>query len=341
MDDDYCGRIEFLASTRTPLHRTIIIAESASAPNNDTRGHLERRLENPFASPASLPSNFPKLPEPCARPMQNYPPRSSRAAMVAGDLNTNHDQSQQHSTYGQPKAGSMSSTAESAMMTPMSSIDLEKAGLAKEQEAKRSSRESKRSKRSRSSKDPEKAVGGGRHDSHHPNNPTSITDDEDDDEFDEGRCVQEEKAVKILLFMSCPCVILSAMNTAWACIALVITALAQPIRLCSRRPSFGQQLAGLLGPTLNLQLRCIYTPLPPHANEDGSYHTFMLVAVHILSPFLSFVMMFAAWTLAVYWLCSGVVGDPAGQDKRDDGKETVLGLRNWWETWLIRSIKDE
>ena len=67
----------------------------------------------------------------------------------------------------------------------------------------------------------------------------------------------------------------------------------------------------------------------------------MLFIVHMLSPFLSFVVMFAAWTLAVYWLSSAVVGDPAGQDKRDDGKETVMGLRNWWERWLLRSVKEE
>lgn len=153
--------------------------------------------------------------------------------------------------------------------------------------------------------------------------------------------MQEEKAVKILLFLSGPCVLLSAINTVWACIAVVITLLSQPIRLCAKRPTVGQQLAGLLGPTLNLQLRCIYTPLPPYANEDGSYDSFMLFAGHILSPFLSFIMMFAAWTLAVYWITSACVGDPAGQDKRDDGKDTVLGLTKWWEKWLMRSVKHE
>lgn len=169
---------------------------------------------------------------------------------------------------------------------------------------------------------------------------TSMTyeEDEDDEDLTEGKRKQEEKAVKILFFMAGPCVLLSAINTLWALIALFITALTQPIRLCARRPTFSQQLAGLLGPTLNLQLRCIYTPLMPHANEDGSYHSGMLFVVHLLSPFLSLAIMFASWVLAIYWLCSGVVGDPAGQDKRDDGKETVLGLRNWWERWLMKGV---
>lgn len=179
---------------------------------------------------------------------------------------------------------------------------------------------------------------GSRHSHQHVRRTVELDDDEED-EVDQGRATQEQKAVKILFFLSGPCVLLSSVNAIWAIIALFITTLSQPIRICAKRPSFGQQLAGLLGPTLNLQLRSIYTPLPPHANEDLSYHNGMLLVVHLLSPFVSFAIIFAAWVLAVYWLCSGMVGDPAGQDKRDDGKETVLGLRNFWERWLMRSVK--
>ena len=268
-----------------------------------------------------------------------------RSAAVSGGANTRHDRLAHHAANGSHKPGSMSSTTgDSTIMTPMSSIELEKASIAKEQEPKRSSRESHRSKGSKGSRDPEKATHSSRNNSQpssHHGVSSAVAYMEDDDEPDEGQRMQEENAVRILLFLSMPCVVLSSLNTAWACIALVVTALSQPIRLIARRPTFGQQLAGLLGPTLNLQLRCIYTPLPPYANEDASYHTFMLAAVHILSPFLSFVVMFAAWTLAVYWVSSAMVGDPAGQDKRDDGKESVLGLRRWWERWLMRSVKDE
>lgn len=224
-------------------------------------------------------------------------------------------------------------------MTPTSSIDLEKAKSSKEEPPKRISRESKRSGASR---DPEKAVHhGSRHGSHQSTRAVEKKVVLEDDEEELATALQEQKAVKIILFMSGPCVILSSVNTVWAIIALFITTLSQTIRICARRPTFGQQLAGLLGPTLNLQLRGIYTPLPPHANEDGSYHNGMLLAVHLLSPFLSFAVMFAAWVLAIYWLASGMVGDPAGQDKRDDGKETVLKLRSFWEKWLMGSMKEE
>merc|ERR1712070_74782 len=108
---------------------------------------------------------------------------------------------------------------------------------------------------------------------------------------DDGRRTQEKKAVQILAYLAGPCVVLSFLNCFWAIISIILTLFTQPVRLCARRPSFGQQLGGLLGPALNLQLKSIYTPLKPHANEDMSYHSFALVMVHILSPFLGCVLV--------------------------------------------------
>ena len=306
--------------------------------------HLDKQVTNvddPFATPARVDS-FPATPQPCAFPYHDE--NATRHAIASRDAAPGHhrQQSSVHKTY---KPGSVSSAGDSSIMTPGTSVDLEKAGLKREaRKPKRSSRGSSGSKQHSNNRCEEKVMPGSPDHLAHSSDRgagTRQTYEEDDDEVDEGRQAQEQHVLKILFFLSGPCVLLSALNTAWACIALVVTALSQPIRICAKRPTFGQQLAGLLGPTLNLQLRSIYTPLPPHANEDSSYHTMMLVMIHMLSPFLSFVVMFASWTLAVYWLSSTIVGDPAGQDKRDDGKETVLGLRNWWERWLMRCIKEE
>ena len=276
-------------------------------------------LQDPFASPASQAIQTPK---PCAQ--APYDPRSAQRA--ARYDNTDYDSRRSQAYY---KPSSFSSEG-SGMMTPISSMDLEKSSTAQETASRRQH-------------DPEKAVYPARHHSRPTNDMSdnvSVSYSEDDGD-DNGRKLQEEKAINILFYLSGPCVILSGMNTIWTFIALVITLLSQPVRICAKRPSFGQQLSGLLGPALNLQLRRIYTPLPPYANEDGSYNAWMLVMVHLSSPFLGLGVMFSAWVLAVYWLSSAVVGDPAGLDKRDDGRETVLGLRNWWERYLMRSVKDE
>ncbi|KAK3072409.1 hypothetical protein LTR53_006862 [Teratosphaeriaceae sp. CCFEE 6253] len=292
-------------------------ADLASPRRNEAGQH---EPQDPFATPASQAI---QAPAPCAH--LPYSPRSAQRAAYSDPRDIAYDRT----PTAYYKSSSFSSQG-SGLMTPVSSMDLEKSSTTQESPP-------------RHQRDPEKAIHPTRHHPRQTNNMgdnISMSYSEDDGDAD-GRRLQEDKAINILLFLSGPCAVLSTLNTVWTCIALLITLLSQPVRLCARRPSFGQQLSGLLGPALNLQLRRIYTPLPPHANEDGSYHAGTLVAVHLLSPFLSLGMMFLAWVLAVYWVSSAVVGDPAGLDKRDDGRETVLGLRKWWESYLMRSVREQ
>lgn len=319
------------------------------APRQYDQGLSDGLASNPFATPTLNPTDLPTPPEPVAqissRP-QSQTPHQSETAISPFVLNGRpHHEKAPHSY----KSASMSSTGDSSMMTGISSIDLEKDSLGKEEIQKKQKGTSRdrqiREHRSkdRQGRDPEKAAHSrspGSHNRDSRGNANRVAYLEDDD-ADEARQLQEEKAVKILLYLSGPCVILSFLNAVWTFVSLAITSLAQPVRLCARRPNFGQQLGGLLGPALNLQLKRIYTPLPPHADEDTSYRTGMLLAVQLLSPFLSLGMMIAAWVVAVFWVSSVVVGDPAGTDKRDDGRETVMALRNWWENWLARSMREE
>lgn len=295
-------------------------------------------LVDPFASPASHGVDTPKYPEPCAQ----LPPRTSDRVTSDETLATSEAQSAAYNTNGSVyKSASMSSAGQSSTLTGMSSFDLEK-GMGKEQD-----KQNRRSKRD-SARDTEKAMYSAQSPRSHRSPRQSLRPSRDDaasatyshveSEIDAGLALQEEKAMKILFFLSGPVFALSILNFIWTLISLVITTLSQPVRLCARRITFGQQLASLLGPALNLQLKSIYTPLPPHANEDGVFHPGMLVFVHLVSPVLSIGVVVAAWVVAGYWLMAGIVGDPAGMDKRDDGKETVLGLRGWWENLLLKGI---
>ncbi|KAM0720066.1 hypothetical protein Q7P37_004202 [Cladosporium fusiforme] len=312
------------------------MSDLASSTAPDT-ANSRPMLVDPFASPDAHPVDTPKYPEPCAQP-----PRTSQRVTSDETLATSEAQPAARTTNGSVyKSASMSSAGQSSTMTGMSSFDLEK-GMAKEQE-----KQNRRSKRD-SARDPEKAMYSAQSPRSHRSPRQSLRQSRDDaasatfsdvdSEIDAGLALQEEKAMKILFFLSGPVLALSMLNFIWTLISLVITTLSQPVRLCARRITFGQQLASLLGPALNLQLKSIYTPLPPHANEDGVFHPGMLVFVHLASPVLSIGVMVAAWVVAGYWLMAGIVGDPAGMDKRDDGKETVLGLRGWWENLLLKGI---
>lgn len=310
------------------------MSTSALAPRHDP-GSNHAVASDPFATPTLDPCELPAMPEPAAQ--SNLNSRSSSRRYI--DPGRPPLGLLQHDQAAYPyKSASMSSSGDSSSMTPISSIDLEKsAGLEREAESR---------KKQRTSRDPEKAVhsperGGLGDRDRRRSNTSRVSYSEDDDDRYDSRRIQEEKALKILLFLAMPCVVLSFLNLIWTLISLAVTAMTQPVRLCARRPSFGQQLGGLVGPALNLQLKSIHTPLPPHADEDSSYSTGMLMVVMLLSPFLSLGMMLAAWVSAVFWISSAVVGDPAGMDKRDDGRETVLALRDWWERWLVRSMREE
>ena len=73
-------------------------------------------------------------------------------------------------------------------------------------------------------------------------------------------------------------------------------------------------------------------------------HTFdfspsTLVLVHIASPIVSFGIAFFSWIAAVFWLFAIIMGNPDGTEKRDNGRATVIGVRNWWEKYFLHAIR--
>lgn len=64
------------------------------------------------------------------------------------------------------------------------------------------------------------------------------------------------------------------------------------------------------------------------------------VAVLILSPFLSLVILLFAWTAAFFWVFAMVMGNPDGTERKDDGRIAVLGVVKWWHTWLGKARKE-
>ncbi|KAK5112113.1 hypothetical protein LTR62_004455 [Meristemomyces frigidus] len=296
--------------------------QTVLAPSTAYTGHLQQS-QGDFARQTHI-----QPPPPCAQDP------SAQRVFPTYTNDTGHDRT--YTGYGSYKPSSFSSDGSDSLFTPMSSFDLEKSSTDKH--SRSSDRKPGRVMYKVQRESPPQRQ---RSMELRGDDRTSVAYSEPDEEGDDGRRLQEQKAAKILVFFSGPCVMLSALNTIWAIISVIITTCTQPVRLCANRPTFRQQLSGLLGPALNLQLKCIYTPLPPHANDDRSYHPWMLAMIHITSPFLSLGMLFMSWVLAVYWISSLVVGDPAGLDKRDDGRETVLSLRGWWERYLMSCVMDE
>lgn len=163
-----------------------------------------------------------------------------------------------------------------------------------------------------------------------------------DDSISNLEGLQARNALKILLYLSGPCVALSFITMIWAFVSLLVTILYQPLRLCTPRLPFKHQLCHFLAPTLNLHLRCIYAQVFPRPVEgEELYRAFWMLAVHLVAPVLSLGNAIAAWVVALYWALAKMVGDPSGIDKKDDGVEAVLGLTRCWEACLMKGIKSQ
>jgi hypothetical protein len=117
-------------------------------------------------------------------------------------------------------------------------------------------------------------------------------------------------------------------------LSVLIALLLQPFRLCTKRPSLSADLTGFLAPPLNLQLHLVYS-----FSASTNYSPAMLVVIHLFSPFVAVGVAIAAWTSAFFWFFSAILGDPAGQDSHNDGKDSILGVRNWWDRWLSRALR--
>ncbi|KAF2497525.1 hypothetical protein BU16DRAFT_580182 [Lophium mytilinum] len=144
----------------------------------------------------------------------------------------------------------------------------------------------------------------------------------------------EMDVLRVNLYLAAPCAIFSFVLMIWTLLAIVITCILQPLRFCSFRPTFNEQLAIFLAPPLNQQLRFIQSRARPNR-----YSASMLVIVQLFAPFVAVGVAVASWVAAFFWFFSAILGDPAGQDGHNDGRATVMGVRNWWEAWLVRACR--
>lgn len=131
-------------------------------------------------------------------------------------------------------------------------------------------------------------------------------------------------------------------------------------RLCSTRAPLSSQLTTYLGPTLNLQFRMIYSSAAISASRsrslfstnvtaataiaDQPYDALMLPIILILSSVLCLPVAIASWIAAIFWFYAAVIGDPTPNGASIvglcDGKATVMGVRNWWERCLVKSLRE-
>ncbi|KAJ9651905.1 hypothetical protein H2198_008834 [Neophaeococcomyces mojaviensis] len=147
-----------------------------------------------------------------------------------------------------------------------------------------------------------------------------------------------DHAVWILFWLS----VLDPIHSLASCLfTLVVTfglLLAFPIRLVHKKSSFGDQIIRAIAPLYKNHLEMLYAPSVDYAFE-WDFRPGMLIAIHLVSPLISMGVAVAAWISAAFWVFAFIMGNPDGTERRDDGRDAVLAVRNWWESVFLKALR--
>ena len=112
-----------------------------------------------------------------------------------------------------------------------------------------------------------------------------------------------------------------------------------PLGLCRPSCSFGASVTRSIAPMLRVHLRMMYAASAQRA-DDLNFQAGRLIAVQVASPFVSMGVALAEWVAASFWLFAMMMGNPDGTERRDDGRATVLAVRDWWEGCLLKAVAE-
>ncbi|OXV06356.1 hypothetical protein Egran_05876 [Elaphomyces granulatus] len=152
----------------------------------------------------------------------------------------------------------------------------------------------------------------------------------------------------LLAHWSLPLPILSLCSCMYTFFSLFFVIISSPLRLCPlsyffRTTSFSNQLCQLLVPVLHLHERLSCSGQSGFSHHHGplpstdSYSATWTAIVLVLSPLVTLCLLLAVWTAALFWVFSVILGNPDGNERKDDGRAAVLGVNVWWQKWLARS----
>jgi hypothetical protein len=74
-----------------------------------------------------------------------------------------------------------------------------------------------------------------------------------------------------------------------------------------------------------------------HDAHELEFKAGRLIAVQLAAPVVSMGVAMAEWIAAPFWIFAIIMGNPDGTERRDDGRATVLAIRNWWEQCLLKA----
>lgn len=111
-----------------------------------------------------------------------------------------------------------------------------------------------------------------------------------------------------------------------------------PLHLCRPACDLSSTLIRFISPVLRRHLKILCSE-SSEDSHDFDYKPITLTVIYLAAPILSLGVSIAAWISATFWIFAIIMGNPDGTERRDDGRATVLGVRNWWERYLLSAVR--
>jgi hypothetical protein len=111
-----------------------------------------------------------------------------------------------------------------------------------------------------------------------------------------------------------------------------------PLHLCRSACDLSNSIIRFISPILRQHLRLLNAETA-ESRHDLIFKPLSLIMVYLAAPVFSLGVAIAAWVSASFWVFAIIMGNPDGTERRDDGRATVLAVRNWWERYLLWAVR--
>lgn len=128
------------------------------------------------------------------------------------------------------------------------------------------------------------------------------------------------------------------MGAIYTVLAVLVLLLLLPVRLFKKDACVRDHVIRALAPFYRNHLELICAPSVEEAHTFV-FKPFTLILVNLASPILGIGVAVAAWIAGAFWGFAIIMGNPDGTERRDDGRDAVIHVRDWWEGYLLTALR--
>ncbi|KAF7509401.1 hypothetical protein GJ744_008124 [Endocarpon pusillum] len=148
----------------------------------------------------------------------------------------------------------------------------------------------------------------------------------------------EDHAIWVVFWLSLLDPLYCILAAFYTIIILFPLLLITPLYICNSACDLPSSIVRFVSPVLRRHLNILCAE-PKKGRHNLQFNPISLIMVYLAAPMFSLGVAIAAWVSASFWVFAIIMGNPDGTERRDDGRATVLAVRNWWERCLLSAVR--